>query len=237
MIFLFLTVCVAGGLVQAVSGFGFVLLVMMFFPYILPTFASGVAVCGILSVLSSGYLSYRMRKFIKWKLILIPASAYFLINSFVISFASEQSDPVLKKMLAAALILLSLYFILSGGKIKFHPTFLNGLIFGSLSGVLGGLFSVSGPPIVLYMLASGEDNDSYMANLQMYFTITSFYSTLLRFFYGKIDVPVLLFSGIGFIAVLAGLYLGNKLFNRLNPMTLRRIIYILMLISGIVMFF
>ncbi len=237
MIIAFLAVCIVGGVVQAVSGFGFVLLVMMFFPYILPSYGFGVVICGILSVLSSGYLSVRLRKYIRWKLIIIPAAAYFLVNFSVIAFASIQSDSVLKTLLAAALILLSIYFVFFGGKIKFKPTPVNGIIFGTLSGILGGLFSVSGPPIVLYMLAASEDNNTYMANIQVYFTITSLYSTVIRLIYGMVDITMILYSGIGFIAVLVGLYLGKILFSKLSPSMLRRIIYAVMLLSGIVMLF
>lgn len=237
MIIAFLAVCIAGGAVTAVSGFGFVLLVMMFFPYILPSYASGVAICGILSVLSSGYLSVRLRKYIHWKIIIIPASAYFMVNFSVIAFASVQSDSFLKKLLAVVLILLSIYFILFVGKIKFKPTPVNGIIFGTFSGILGGLFSVSGPPIVLYMLAASEDNNTYMANIQVYFTITSLYSTIIRLIYGMVDITMLLYSGIGFIAVLVGLYLGKILFSKLSPSMLQRVIYAVMLLSGIVMLF
>lgn len=237
MIITFLAVCIAGGAVTAISGFGFVVLVMMFFPYILPSYMFGVAICGILSVLSSGYLSVKLRKYIHWKIIIIPASAYFMVNFSVITFASVQSDSFLKKLLAVVLILLSIYFMFLGSKIKFKPTPVNGIIFGALSGILGGLFSVSGPPIVLYMLAASDDNNSYMANIQVYFTITSLYSTIIRFIYGMINTSMLLYSGIGFIAVLVGLYLGKILFSKLSPSMLQRVIYAVMLLSGIVMLF
>lgn len=237
MIIAFLAVCTAGGMVTAVSGFGFVLLVMMFFPYILPSYAAGVAVCGILSVLSSGYLTVRLWTKVRWKRIFVPIAAYFAVNTAVIAFASVQPDAVLKKLLAVTLILLSLYFFFFGGKMKFRPTVFSGIIFGAISGVLGGFFSVSGPPVVLYMLAASEDNDTYMANIQAYFTVTSLYSTVMRSIYGMINIPILLYSGIGFIAVLVGLFLGKKLFSRLDPAMLRRVIYAVMMLSGIVMLF
>jgi uncharacterized membrane protein YfcA len=237
MIIAFLSVCIAGGIVTAVSGFGFVVLVMMFFPYILPSYGAGVAVCGILSVLSSGYLTVRLRRNVRWKRIAVPAAAYFAVNTAVIAFASVQPDAVLKKLLAVTLILLSIYFIFFGGKIGFRPTVSNGIIFGAISGILGGFFSVSGPPIVLYMLAASEDNDTYMANIQAYFTVTSLYSCVMRLIYGMIDIPMLLYSGIGFIAVLAGLYLGKKLFSRLDAAMLQRVIYAVMMFCGIVMLF
>jgi uncharacterized protein len=237
MIIAFLAVCMAGGVITAVSGFGFVLLVMMFFPYILPSYGAGVAVCGILSVLSSGYLTVRLRRNVRWKRIIVPVAAYFAVNTAVIAFASVQPDAILKKALGVTLILLSLYFLFFGGKFKFRPTVFNGIVFGMLSGVLGGFFSVSGPPIVLYMLAASEDNDIYMSNIQAYFTVTSLFSCVMRLIYGMIDFPMLLYSGVGFFAVLAGLYLGKKLFSRFDSAMLRRVIYAVMMFSGIVMLF
>lgn len=234
---IYIVACAVGGLTQAVSGFGFVIIVMMIFPHILPSYRMCVAVCGVLSFLSSGYLAVKLRRNIKFLVIAAPAAAYLFTSTAVIVFISYQPDALLKKLLAAALIALSVYFMFFGGRFKIKPSFPNGVIFGSFSGILGGLFSLSGPPIVIYLAAASGDNDTYMANLQAYFAVTSLYSTVIRFIMGSVGPSVIYYSAAGIAAVFAGLYFGNKLFKKLDSEALRRVIYAVMALSGVTALF
>ena len=49
-------------------------------------------------------------------------------------------------------ILLALYMYIFQQHIQIKPTFKNALLFCGAGGILGGLFGVGGPPIVLYFL-------------------------------------------------------------------------------------
>ena len=87
-------------------------------------------------------------------------------------------------------ILLSLYFAFFKSKIKIKPTFLNGLIVGALSGILGGLFSISSPPIVVYSLACTDSKDEYFATNMAFLMVTNIYAAILRAIQGLIDLPL-----------------------------------------------
>ncbi len=223
----------AGGFLQALTGFGFGILTMAVFPHILGEASAAAAVTGVLSVLGSGTVSYRMRKKLSFRRCLWPFIGYFVFASAAILFSVSLPDIRLKILLGGLLIALSVYFSFFTEKIHIPSTPFTGIIAGSLSGILGGLFSISGPPAVLYFSASSSDNDTYMADTQLYFAVTSLYATFLRVVSGKLTLGLVPVIAAGYAGSLLGLYLGGKIYSRLNRKTLIRLICVMMAISGI----
>jgi uncharacterized membrane protein YfcA len=152
-------------------------------------------------------------------------------------FWSGDADGVMKKILGCFLILLSLYFIFLRKNIKIKPTFRTGLLFGAIGGTANALFSMGGPPVVIYMMAASKNTKEYLASLQAYFCFSSVYVTMSRYMRGMVtdDVWPLFFAGLPFMAF--GIWAGLKLFGMLNEETLRRVVYIFMALSGAVMIF
>lgn len=178
-ILIYLATAFTGSTIQAVSGFGFGIFVMTIFPYILPS-ATCATLSSMLSMTSSVALAVKLRHKCSWKRILAPTAGYFVVSFIAISLSTVSPDAILKKCLAVALILLSIYFLFFSARIKIKPTPVAGLIAGGLSGLLGGFFAMGGPPIVVYLLNASEDNDQYIADIQTYFAITNIYSTAVR---------------------------------------------------------
>lgn len=54
---------------------------------------------------------------------------------------------------------------------------------------------------------------------------------------GIITKEVLLFAAIGMIGCIIGSFIGKKVFDKLDAVKLKYIIYVGMIVSGIVMFF
>ncbi len=233
-ILIFLLATFVGNTIQTVSGFGFGIFVMTIFPHILPQ-ATCATLSGLLSMLGSVTLAIKLRKKAKWRTIAIPIAAYFVFSYLAISLGTELPNALLKRCLGVVLIALSLYFLFFSAKIKFKPTPTAGLIAGALGGILGGLFSTGGPPIVLYLLNTGDDNDTYIANTQSYFAVTNLYSAAVRAAKGLITTQVLGYWAIGIVAVFAGLFVGRALFRRIDAGLLKKIVYCYMAVSGVVM--
>ena len=95
--------------------------------------------------------------------------------------------------------------------------------------------SMGGPPIVVYLLAVTDDNNEYLATAQTYFCFSSVYATFTRYLHGMIVPEMGPFFLLGLPLVLLGLFVGIKLFNKVDAQKLRKIIYIFMAISGAVM--
>ena len=158
----------------------------------------------------------------------------FAITSVMLFWSGDTGD-IMKKMLGAFLVFLSLYFIFFRRNIKIQPTFKAGLLAGALGGTLNTFFSMGGLPVVVYLLATSKNNKEYLASLQAYFCFSSVYVTIARYMKGMIttDIWPLFFMGLPFIAL--GLWAGRKLFGILDEEKLRLAVYIFMALSGAVM--
>lgn len=236
-ILLLLLIGMGGAFVQRVSGFGLGIFVMMFLPYIMPTHTMAATVASIFSCVTSTYNAIRYRKSVRYRLALPMFLACMISSTIAVRFSTVVSGEIFRILLGAALILLSLYFIFFHQRVKMKPSVKNGVVAGSLGGILGGLFSTGGPPVVLYLSNAIADNVSYFATIQFYFSSSNIYTTAVRAFSGLVTYEVILYSGIGILGCLIGDRLGRKVFDRLDPIKLKKIIYICMMVSGIVMFF
>jgi len=115
------------------------------------------------------------------------------------------------------------------------PTMKNGVIAGGLGGILSGLFSTGGPPVVLYLMNALTDNVIYFASTQFYFGLTGIYSTLVRFFNGIITSEVVVYSVIALGGSMVGNFIGKHIFDKMNGKRLKQLVYFGMIVSGIVM--
>lgn len=234
---LLVVIALGAGFIQRVSGFGLSIFTMMFFPYFMPSQACAVTVSTLISTGTTSFNTVKYRKNISFKTVLPMIISALITITVAVYFSKNVSGDIFKILLGSVLIILSLYFLFFSNKISIKPTTPNGIFSGSLSGVLGGLFSTSGPPAVLYLTNALKDNQTYFATIQFYFFITNVYSLIMRLVNGLFTLEMLFLFAIGFVGAVAGDFLGKLVFNKLNAKKLRLIIYIGMIISGIIMFF
>ena len=228
-------ISMAGGFIQRVCGFGFGIFVMLFFPYFIKPHTSAAAISTLVSCFTSGYNAFLYRKKVPYKRIIPLIIGAIVMIPIAVRFSVMISGDFFKKLLGVILILLSIYFLVFNQKLKIRPTFVNGILAGGLGGVLSGLFSTGGPPIVLYLMNSLSDNITYFASTQFYFFGTGMYSTLMRAFNGVITKEVIICTAIGFLGSIVGNFAGKYTFDKLNQNMLKRIVYIGMLVSGFIM--
>lgn len=233
-IFILFLFCTGASFVQRVGGFGFGIFIMTMLPYLLPSFGEATTLSGMLSATQSLFIFFTHYKHVRWKQ-LLPMLIAFLIVSFVaIRYVSMAAESHLKILLGITLILMSLYFIFLDGKIKITPSNKLQISLGSLSGVMGGLFGMQGPPAVLYYIAAEKSKEGYLAMLQTYFLIGNIAMTIYRWNFGLLTNEVLHSWCYAVLGIPIGSLLGKWVFNRISAKTLRMIVYIYMIISGIV---
>ena len=107
-------------------------------------------------------------------------------------------------LLGVVLVAFSLYFLLFQKKIRLKPTVPNGVLAGTLGGVLNGLFATGGPPVVLYLSSAMQDKTAYFATIQFYFAFTNLYATIMRLANGMITAEILLYTAVGAVGCLRG---------------------------------
>ena len=235
---LFLITCVIGSFIQTVTGFGFGIFVLSVFPYYMPSIHEGVAISNLLSMSLSVIVVYRLRKKADLKLILPSLLGFFVVSGVLIFMFSGKPDDIYRKALGVALILMSVYFFFFYNKFKIRPGLRNSVIAGGISGAIGGLFGMSGPPIAAYLISACEDDpDKYLANMLLFLGLCNLYSVIVRMIAGLVNLFVLEYWAVGIVAIVAGSILGRKTSDKITPGQLRMFVYIVMVASGLILIF
>ena len=219
--------------VQSVTGFGFGIVAMIFLPNFLQYTEANV-LSSILSTVTSVLVIAATYRRIHWKNLIFPLMGSFVANYFAVSFAKNAKNDLLILLLGIALFLLSIYFFFYSNKIKIRATWYTGLIVGVLSGVMSGLFSIGGPPVVVYYMQSEEDTDQYLATISAYFVFSGIVSISLKAASGFITETVGYGIAVGLVTMFIGSFLGKKTRGKVKPQVIRKVVYGFMAVSGLV---
>lgn len=222
-----------GGLIQTVSGFGCGIIIMLFLPYIMPVVqASGLSV--LITILLNIMLVIKYRKSINMKLVLAPAGISFIISTICVYISVNMNLNAMKLLFGAFLIVLALYFIFFSERIALTANKATVLVCASLAGAANGLFGIGGPPMALYFLMITKEKEEYIGTTQMYFLLTSIYTTLVRAFNGVFNKQILLLSVPGIIAIILGGFAGGYIVHKISREKMNKVIYIFLVFSGVI---
>lgn len=221
--------------IQRVSGFGSGIFSMLFLPYLFGNTVTAAAVSGMWSTATTVFNAIRHRKSIDFKMILPIIIPAMIMVTLSVQLSKSVSSGIMMMVLGGVLILLSIYFLLFSQRIRLKASVPGGIAIGTVGGVLSGLFSTGGPPVVLYLSGIISNKAIYFATIQGYFAITDLYGLGTRIVSGIITWQVLLFAAIGWVGSFIGNTLGCLVFSKLNAQTLKRVIYFGMIVSGAIM--
>ena len=223
-----------GALIQRVTGFGLGIFAMIFLPYIAGSYGEANVLSGMVSIVFCLIVGYSYLKYINWRNILIPAAASTVVSYFAVEFMKTQDDGTMRLILGVFLICLSVYFMFFSCKIKIRATWYTGLIAGALSGVMGGLFAMGGPPMVIYFMQSEKDINCYMGTIQGYFLLSGVFTVLIKAAAGFVTPNVMLLWLVGLIGLPAGILIGRLIHRKIDACLIRRLVYAVMALSGAV---
>lgn len=223
------------GFVQRVTGFGFGIFIMMFLPYIMPSYNEAVALSGILSGCTALLIVVYNLSHIQWRRIPLVLVSNLVVSFVVVMYMSALDGQFLRRLLGVMLILVSLYFIFLEGRARmlFRSPF-SQVAAGALSGFMGSMFAMPGPPVVLYGVSVIKDKREYMATMQTFwllFNVAYFFMRSGRGYYSD-DTPCYWLAGI--TGIFLGLCFGARCFGAINKESLKKVIYAFMLLSGFV---
>lgn len=240
MEYVLLIVCACGaGFVQRTAGFGFgifLIPLLLLLRVMGGDYKSIVSLSSMMAATLSLVTVFNLRKSLNWRYIL-PLLIVFMPTSALFSYVMFGTDASwLKIILGVALILLSIYFtFFKKDGIKINPNWFNTIGLGSLSGLMGGLFSMQGPPVVYYYLSTQKTKDQYMAQTQCFFLLGNLWMTMLRAGEGIITTEVGKSYLIAITGCLSGMWIGARVYNKINKDLLLKVIYIFLAYSGVSM--
>ena len=237
-IFIFL-LAAGASFVQRTIGFGFGIFIMTALPFLMPSYAEAVTLSGLLSLTSATVIMFKYVKYVTWKRILPILAAFAIFSTIAVLLLDRIEGPAMRITLGIMLIFLSLYFSFFKEKIQkiIRPTAGWQLGAGSISGVMGGLFGMQGPPVVLYLIVSEPDKDHYMGMIQTYAVLTNVTMIISRAFNGYVtpDVSTAYLYGLGGLVI--GVLAGNWAYKRIPNRIFTYVVYAYIGISGAIILF
>jgi len=238
IIILFGLVVLITHLLEGITGFGCTVLALPFC-IMLVGLKTAVPSLIILAWILTLYIIIVDHKNIVWR-------QYFKILAFALLglpiglvLFSYMSESILKFILGIFMILVSIrgIYINFGGKHlqKKIPGFVLNIVL-ILGGLIHGAFGSGGPLVVIYATENLKEKSNFRATLCMLWFTLNTIILVKDLFTSIITLPVLKISLFSLPFLVVGMILGNNYHSKFSDKTFHKMIYIVLLISGIFMF-
>ena len=235
MLYVFLPATVAG-VIQATTGFGAGIFMMLFFPMFLPMIQCS-ALSSAIGLVNTITMAIMYRKYAQMKLIVLPTIIYFFFSTVCIWYSTQIDLGAFKPFFGLFLTVLGLYFLFFSQRVKLKGTWKSAAVCSSLSGIASGFFGIGGPPMVLYFLSlTGDDKYAYLGTIQMFFLITSIQVVATRALNGIYTQELLMLIPIGMVGSFIGTKVGTKIVQKLRVDRLKILIYAFLCLAGFATF-
>ena len=234
---IYITLLAAGAsFVQRTIGFGFGIFIMTALPFLMPSYGEAVTLSGLLSLTSATVVMLKYIKYVTWQRLLPMVAAFVLFSTIAICLLDRIEGQSMRIILGIMLIIISIYFTFFKEKLQkiIRPTKRWQLGTGSVSGIMGGLFGMHGPPVVLYLISSEPDKDHYMGMIQTYAVITNITMIIVRAISGYVTPAVGTTYLYGLSGLAIGIIAGNWAYSRIPNRLFTYIVYAYICISGII---
>ena len=222
--------------VQRTIGFGFGIFIMTALPFLMPSYGEAVTLSGLLSLTSAAVVMFKYLKYVTWKRFLPIVGAFVIFSTLALCMLDKIEGHAMRMILGIVLIIISLYFSFFKEKLQkiIRPTSGWQLGAGAASGVMGGLFGMHGPPVVLYLVASEPDKDHYMGMIQTYAFVTNLTMLAVRAWNGYVTPAVGTTYIYGLIGLAVGVLAGNWAYNRIPNRIFTYVVYAYIAFSGLI---
>lgn len=235
IIYIFL-LAIGACFVQRTVGFGFGIFIMTALPFLMPSYGEAVTLSGLLSLTSAAVVMIKYVRYVTWKRLLPIFAAFVIFSTIAICMLDRIEGRTMRIVLGIMLVVISLYFSFFKEKLQkvIRPTKEWQLGAGTVSGIMGGLFGMHGPPVVLYLVSSEPDKDHYMGMIQTYAVITNIAMLAVRAYNGYLTpvVGLTYLYGIGGLAI--GVLLGNWAYRHIPNRIFTYIVYAYIGVSGFI---
>ena len=220
-------------LVQGLAGFGIGLVALAFLPFFMSP-DTAIVLMTVYTVVFSTAMFVPLRGDFRMGGASIPLLVVGSVvgTPFGVWVLATLPASVLSRMIGAVLVVVVVLEWLS-----VYPERLHGRAWalgaGLVAGVIGAAVGTPGPPVVLYMASQGWPPRTIKANLQAFFVVNQvvilagyWWAGLLT---GEVGRVAVLFA----VPAVVGLAAGLALFDRVDPVRFRKIVFALLFVSGL----
>lgn len=221
----------AAGIVRGYTGFGTPLLMA---PFYVGVFGPA-AMVPMLTIMEVGVIAVTLRG--AWRgadrvaagRVFLGCLAFVPVGLWLIALV----DPLAVKRLIGAVVAAFAVIGLTGWRYRGpRGPLLDGVV-GAISGALGGLSGVAGPPVIVYWLGGTDPMARVRANLSLYFTGLTVVLLVFTGLNGMLTGAVLRSAAILAPCVLLGTAVGHALFDPAHEQVARRLALAVVLFAGL----
>jgi uncharacterized membrane protein YfcA len=234
VLILFLVTTFFGGVVTGLAGFAMGLVVSGVWLHILTPAQTAMLIVSY-GLLTQSYNIWRLRHALRWRLV-----APFILGGFfgvpLGTFLLTYINPAFVRAGVGLLLIgYSTYFLARPHVRPMHGGVGTDLGIGVLNGVLGGMTGLAGPIITIWCQVRGWSKDQQRAIFQPVI-ISAFALTAISLAVaGTVTAELAKIYIYGLPTLAAGLWLGLKLYGHLDENAFRKVILVLLLLSGVVL--
>ncbi|WP_245440081.1 sulfite exporter TauE/SafE family protein [Mesorhizobium sp. Z1-4] len=167
----------------------------------------------------------------RWREVLPIFAGLFLFFPVGL-YILRNSDPVLLRWGISAAIFACVIMLWSGWRYSGRRTNPLSLATGSVAGVLSGIASIPGPPVLVYWLASAYPAAIIRANLLVLFFLAEFVSVGNLALAGMFERGPVMVALAATPVYFAGLLVGGRLFGLASERTYRLVTYWLIVLAA-----
>ena len=220
-----------GSFVQGLAGFGIGLVALSVLPYVMPP-ATAIVLLTVYAVVFTLVVFVQLRRHVTFR-----ALAYLMVGTvlgmpFGVWVLANVPPVLINRLIGGMLVIAALLEwrglypgrLVGGGW---------GVATGFLAGLLGGAVGTPGPPAIVYAATQDWSPQTIKGNLQAFFFVNQVAILVGYWWAGLVTGEVLALAVAYALPAAIGLIVGVLLFGRVDQSQFRRIIFVLIFVSGL----
>jgi uncharacterized membrane protein YfcA len=229
---LFLLGTFIGGVTSGLAGFALALVVSGIWLHIFSPIQTVTLIIGY-NLVTQSYGIWKLRHALNWRTV-APFIEGGVVGVPIGTVLLTYGDPTYLR--TGVGVLLALYGIYGLARPEFKPVksgVAADLGIGFVNGMLGGLTGLTGIAVIVWCQLRDWPKDVQRTVFQPVNLATVVISAISLSFTGAVSVETAKLYLLGFPVLLAGLWSGFKLYGKLDDAAFRRVILLLLLVSGL----
>jgi uncharacterized membrane protein YfcA len=228
-----LVVLTCATLIRSVFGFGEALVAVPLLALIMPI-ETAAPLATLVSITVAAIVLLQ-----DWSEVHVRSAGWLVLSTLLgiplgLLLLTKVAEPIVKAVLGSIIVAFSLYSLLSR---RSHTLANDRLawLFGFSAGILGGAYSMNGPPLAVYGTLRGWTPQQFRATLQGYFLPASVLVMVSYWLAGLWTSTVTRYYLISLPAVIVAVVVGGVVNRRVHPQRFQFLIYLVLAVVGMVL--
>lgn len=218
-------------LAQSITGFGVSIVAMSFLPGVIGLQTS-VPLVTLIPIAGNMMLWYYHRRDCSFKAVGKLTIASLIATPLGVVLLDRIPEATALTGLGILIVSYVLYDWFNLSLPKLQSSFW-AYLFGGVSGILNGAYTVNGPPLIIYGNCRRWTPQEFKGNLGALFFFSSVLAAIAHGFQGNITLQVREFAVYSLPVYACGLWLGMVLSEKIDPLMFRRITLALLMVAGL----